>query len=120
MESARIDPSPENLFVKSLLSRPQLGFGIAVLLCGFYVAQCVWFIQSQSLTYDEPVHIAEGLDAWRNQRFEKWNDHPTLARLWCTLPLLSNRNQIEVEPVEAGWQVTHLEPNPSPWRAAPG
>jgi len=98
--------------VKSLVTRSQLGSLVAALLCLIYVAECVCFIQTQSLTYDEPVHIAEGLEAWRNRRFEKWNDHPPLARLWCTLPLLRNRNQIAVEPVEAGWQVTQLEPNP--------
>jgi hypothetical protein len=81
-------------------------------LCFLYLAQCFWFITTQSLTYDEPVHIAQGLDAWRNHRFEKWNDHPSLARLWCTLPLLGRKNVVEVEPLGEGWIATRLEPDP--------
>ena len=60
---------------------------LPVLLLTAYIAQCAWFIRTQSLTYDEPVDIAGGLDAWRNQRFELWNDHTPLARLICTLPI---------------------------------
>ena len=58
----------------------------SALLALLYVAQCAWFIRTQSLTYDEPVHIAEGLNAWRYGRFEQYNDHPPLARLWCYAP----------------------------------
>ena len=69
------------------------------LLALIYVAQCAWFIRTQSLTYDEPVHIAEGLNAWRYGRFEQYNDHPPLARLWCTLPLLDQKWQVEIRAV---------------------
>lgn len=31
-------------------------------LLSLYAIQCVWFIRTQSLTYDEPVHISEGLE----------------------------------------------------------
>jgi hypothetical protein len=61
----------------------------AVLLT-IFVCECVWFMRTQSLTFDEPIHIAEGLDALRNHRFQDWNDHPPLARLWCALPLFAN------------------------------
>ncbi len=61
---------------------------LPALLAFLYVVQCAWFIRTQSLTYDEPVHIAEGLNAWRYGRFEQYNDHPPLARLWFALPLL--------------------------------
>ena len=63
---------------------------LPALLALIYLAQCAWFIRTQSLTYDEPVHIAEGLNAWRYGRFEQYNDHPPLARLWFTLPLLES------------------------------
>ena len=46
------------------------------LLMFLYAVQCGWFIRTQSLTYDEPVHIAEGLNAWRYGQFEQYNDHP--------------------------------------------
>jgi 4-amino-4-deoxy-L-arabinose transferase-like glycosyltransferase len=48
----------------------------------------LWFVGTQSLTYDEPVHIIAGLDAWRAHRFSDWNDQPPLGRLLLTAPLL--------------------------------
>lgn len=84
-----------------------------------YALQCAWFLGTQSLTYDEPVHIAEGLDAWRHGRFEQYNDHPPLARLWCTLPLLDSRFQVDVEPLADSFHIPHIAPDPEAlaWRA---
>ena len=48
----------------------------------------MWFVATQSLTYDEPVHVIAGLDAWRAHRFTRWNDQPPLGRLLLTAPLL--------------------------------
>jgi len=89
------------------------------LLCLIYLAQCAWFLHTQSLTYDEPVHIAEGLDAWRHGRFEQYNDHPPLARLLCTLPLLAQKWQVEVQQLPKGFYVSVLDPSPGAmaWRA---
>jgi len=90
----------------------------AVLLL-VYSLQCAWFIGTQSLTYDEPVHVAEGLDAWRNGRFQQYNDHPPLARLLCTLPLLNPKWQVEVEPLARAFRVHSISPDPVSlaWRA---
>jgi hypothetical protein len=90
-----------------------------VILVILYLAQCAWFIRTQSLTYDEPVHIAEGLDAWRHGRFEQYNDHPPLARLLCTLPIVSEKWQMDVQPLPDGFRVSHFSPNPESmaWRA---
>jgi hypothetical protein len=86
---------------------------IAVGLGLIYLLQCIAFIQTQSFTFDEPVHIAEGLNAWRNHSFTMWNDHPPLARLWSTLPLLNRRWQMDVAPLSnGGWQVARIEPDP--------
>jgi len=52
-----------------------------------YVLQCFWFIRTQSLTVDEPGHIAAGLAMWRHGRFVMLNDQPSLARLIFTAPL---------------------------------
>lgn len=66
------------------------------LVCGLlYAAQCLWFINTQSLVYDEPAHIMTGLDAWRHGEFERWNDQPPLGRLLLTVPLLRGNWQIE-------------------------
>lgn len=67
---------------------------IPTLLCLLFVGQCAWFINTQSLTNDEPLHIIAGLDAWKYHRFERWNDHPPLVFLLSTLPLLLNHADI--------------------------
>jgi len=92
---------------------------IPAILLSIYVVQCAWFIRTQSLTYDEPVHIAEGLNAWRNGRFEEYNDHPPLARLLCTLPLIGHEWQVEVEKLPAGFRSPRILPDPVSlaWRA---
>jgi hypothetical protein len=52
---------------------------------------------TQSLTFDEPAHIAAGLDAWHHQRYEHWNDQPPLARLLLTIPLLPGGDRWHIE-----------------------
>ena len=79
-QTAQPIPSPAPKAVPAA----RLRWLVPALLAFLYAAQCAWFIRTQSLTYDEPVHIAEGLNAWRYGRFEQYNDHPPLARLWCT------------------------------------
>ena len=68
----------------------------AILLLA-YLAQCTWFIQSQSFTFDEPIDIVSGLEQWRTGQYSGglgMNDHPPLARLLCTLPAINSRFQI--------------------------
>lgn len=77
-----------------------------------FTLQCAWFVRTQSLTYDEPVHIAEGLDAWRNGRFQQYNDHPPLARLLFAASMISPEWQINLEPLPAGFRVHHISPDP--------
>jgi len=101
------------------LPAARLRWLLPALFAVLYVAQCAWFIRTQSLTYDEPVHIAEGLDAWRYGRFEQYNDHPPLARLWCTIPLLDQKWQVDIEQLADGFRVTRITPDPVSlaWRA---
>jgi 4-amino-4-deoxy-L-arabinose transferase-like glycosyltransferase len=70
---------------------------IPTLLILLFVGQCVWFINTQSLSNDEPLHMIAGLEAWRYHRFERWNDHPPLVFLLCTLPLLLNHTEIDIQ-----------------------
>ncbi len=70
---------------------------IPALLGLLFVVQCFWFINTQSLSNDEPLHITAGLDAWHLHRFERWNDHPPLVFLLCTLPLLINHAAIDIQ-----------------------
>lgn len=102
--------SPSNsLFSKKILP--------ASLLLIFAI-QSMWFIGTQSLIFDEPLHIAGGLEAWRLQRFEQSTDHPPLARLLCTLPLLNSKWQVEVQGLPE-IRVTSVSPDPVSlaWRA---
>lgn len=76
-------------------------------------------MRTQSLTYDEPVHIAEGLNGWRYGRFEQYNDHPPLARLWLTLPLRNPEWQVDVQKLPDSFHITRITPDPErlAWRA---
>ena len=104
---------------RTQLPRPWSLRLIPIALCLIYLAQCAWFIRTQSLTYDEPTHIAAGLEALRNGRFEIWDDHhPPLARLLFALPLHNPNWQIQISP-EEGFVVKAIAPDAEAlaWRA---
>jgi len=85
-----------------------------------YIAQCAWFVRTQSLTFDEPLHIVSGLEAWRQNRFLRWNDHPPLGRLLFTLPIVGPRFQLNVNQDENfSIEVNSILPSPEAvtWRA---
>src|SRR5258706_11192856 len=90
-----------------------------------FTAQCLWFIGTQSLTYDEPVHIIAGLDAWRYGRFDQWNDQPPLARLLLTAPIqfLSRTNWRldDLGPSGANFWTVSIRPDPTrlAWQTRP-
>ena len=80
--------------ISSERSKP--GFIIPGILLLLFVAQCVWFMKTQSLSNDEPLHIVAGTEAWRLNRFERWNDHPPLVFLLSTLPELLVHGHISI------------------------
>jgi hypothetical protein len=66
-------------------------FLIPFLLFLVYLAQCLWFVSTQSFTVDEPFHIIAGLEAWRHGNL--WaifsqDETPPLARMVLTMPLV--------------------------------
>jgi hypothetical protein len=70
---------------------------IPTVLLAVYLAQCAWFIQSQSFTFDEPINILSGLEQWRTGQFSGglgMNDHPPLSRILCTLPAINSKFQV--------------------------
>jgi hypothetical protein len=75
----------------------QLLFPTLTLL--LYCLQCFWFVRTQSLTFDEPLHIAAGLEEWRDGRFEQVSDHPPLGHLLPTLPI-----------AHGDWTITFYDP----------
>jgi hypothetical protein len=85
---------------------------IPFVLLAVFAMQSFWFIQTQSLTYDEPAHIIAGVDAWRHGRFELWNDQPPLARLWLTLPIRSLDSQFTWRQMPTGYRVESMQPGP--------
>lgn len=76
---------------------------IPIGLAACFVVQSLWFIGTQSFTYDEPAHIIAGLDAWRHLRFERWNDQPPLGRVLLTAPVAAGRSD--------RWQLDDLGPS---------
>jgi hypothetical protein len=115
---------------RSILS----SFFLPTILLLAYVAQCGWFIQSQSFTFDEPIDILSGLEQWRTGQYSGgvgMNDHPPLARLLCTLPAIDSRFQIGDKivpnPDSVAWHKSEYDsfgsilPNPEAlaWRTRP-
>ena len=99
-----------------VVARGRISRLIPIALAFCYAAQCAWFIGTQSFTYDEPVHVIAGLDAWRHGRFELWNDQPPLGRLLITAPLIiagHSRWQIEDRgPSGANFWTVSIRPDP--------
>jgi 4-amino-4-deoxy-L-arabinose transferase-like glycosyltransferase len=85
---------------------------IPFVLLSVFAMQSLWFVQTQSLTYDEPAHIIAGVDAWRHGRFELWNDHPPLGRLWLTLPVARADSQFAWQQLLSGYRIMAMQPGP--------
>jgi 4-amino-4-deoxy-L-arabinose transferase-like glycosyltransferase len=82
-----LEPQTDTLTsARSPVSRVRRFLFPALLLIA-YAGQCIWFIQTQSFTLDEPGHIAAGLAMWKYGRFVIQNDNPPLARKIGTAPL---------------------------------
>jgi 4-amino-4-deoxy-L-arabinose transferase-like glycosyltransferase len=92
---------------------------IPAALCLLFVAQCAWFINTQSLSNDEPLHMIAGLEAWRYHRFERWNDHPPLVFLLCSLPLLLNHTEIDIQTDAKYADAIAPRPEAIAWAARP-
>ena len=105
------DPSlPENPAQES--PRGKRHWWIPALLLLLFAAQSLWFIKTQSLTYDEPAHIVAGVEAWQQGRFEHWNDHPPLGRLWLTIPLIGTHTDFKWSTLNNGFLFTAMTPGP--------
>jgi Dolichyl-phosphate-mannose-protein mannosyltransferase len=102
---------PKLLLARRLNLGPRTA--IPFVLLAAFALQSFWFIRTQSLTYDEPAHIIAGIDAWRHGRFELWNDHPPLGRLWLTLPMAARTDAVfEWQKLPTGFRVMAMQPGP--------
>jgi len=72
----------------------------ALLLLGLAAAQIV-AISRKTLTNDEIVHIPAGYYYWTTADFRFNAEHPPLAKMWATLPLLL-LTRSDVAPPDAG------------------
>lgn len=112
MRGLSANPSTASEFVSQQGPR----WWIPAILLSLFVLQSLWFIRTQSLTYDEPGHIIAGLEAWQHGRFEMWTDHPPLGRFWLMLPLARAHVEITQQPLARGYRVTAMQPGPE-WLA---
>jgi hypothetical protein len=131
MAQATIHPAPDSAPFETKSADPlgdrgaqpgnssRTGWIIPTLLCLLFVGQCAWFINTQSLSNDEPLHMIAGLEAWRYHRFERWNDHPPLVFLLCTLPLLINHTEISIQPDAKYADAITPRPEAIAWAARP-
>ncbi|MBI3451087.1 MAG: hypothetical protein HY049_19510, partial [Acidobacteria bacterium] len=71
-------------------SRRSHALAVAALLALFAVAA---FLSSRedSATFDETAHIAAGYSALDARDFRLNPEHPPLAKVWCAIPLLFDR-----------------------------
>ena len=94
---------------------------IPTILLVLFAAQSLWFIGTQSLTYEEPGNILAGIEAWQHGRFAMWTEHPPLGRFWLTLPLALAKVDIGMQPTPRGYVVTAMQPGPEwlAWRSRP-
>jgi hypothetical protein len=94
---------------------------IPAVLLTLFALQSLWFIGTQSLTYDEPAHIIAGFEAWQQGKFEHWNDHPPLGRLWLTLPIARAEAEFVWQQLPSGFVVTMMKPGPEwiAWHTRP-
>ncbi len=70
---------------------PRCWRAFLALLLALQAARCLYNSWRESQTVDEGIHIASGLTFLRTGRYELDLEHPPLARVWFTLPLLALR-----------------------------
>lgn len=77
-------------------------------------ALAVTSLVGDSITFDEPFHLAAGYAALTQGDYRLSADHPPLARLWCALPLLVMRPAWP-EPDDPGWVAADVVPLARRW-----
>src|ERR1051325_2271453 len=78
--------------VEVMRTRPRTRFLPPATLLLAFVVEGAWFVNTQSMTTDEPGHIAAGIAGWKYGRFTILVDHPPLGRKIITAPLYFSHN----------------------------
>lgn len=90
---------------------------IPLALTTLYVAQCLWFIGTQSMCYDEPGHLGAGLSIWHHGDYTlPPDDHPPLQRVLGSALLAATGT---VASPEAGSHRLDREPERTMWLSRP-
>jgi 4-amino-4-deoxy-L-arabinose transferase-like glycosyltransferase len=82
-------PSPSTLGSTWLTGRRH--WFLIVGLLGIGTALALTSLETDSVTFDETYHLVSGYSFWKTGDFRLTPDHPPLARLWASLPLLTHR-----------------------------
>jgi hypothetical protein len=85
-------------------------------------ARCLYNSWRETQTVDEGIHIASGYTFLKTGLYELDTEHPPLARVWFTLPLLAMRADARLgaeswkqrDMIEHGKQILYRQPK---WRA---
>jgi hypothetical protein len=81
-------------------------------LCACFLLQCGWFVTTQSIAVDEPLHVLAGLQAWRNHQFTLNLENPPLVRLLLSMPVVGYYPQVTKNLPFPG---TDFRPTPEGW-----
>src|SRR6266496_2517915 len=79
------------------LYRTALAFILAV-----FCLQAMLALTRLSATTDEPVHLSAGYSYWKTRDFRMNPEHPPLAKLLATIPLLALHPRFD--PSDQSWQ----------------
>ena len=63
-----------------------------VFLFAVYTGVSLGSAKRESLTYDEIVHVEEGIAAWKKREFKVDTNNPPLVREFAVIPLLIRGN----------------------------
>ncbi len=101
---------------------PRLWRALLAALLVLQGARCLYNSWRETQTVDEGIHIASGYTFLKTGLYELDTEHPPLARVWFTLPLLALRADAKLgeeswkhrDMIEHGKQVLYRQPR---WRA---
>ncbi|MDP9051265.1 MAG: glycosyltransferase family 39 protein [Acidobacteriota bacterium] len=77
---------------------PRWIFVAAIFLFAVLFAELFFSVRQNSQTFDESAHLYAGYSYWKTHDFGINPEHPPLAKMWATLPLLQLRLAVNPPP----------------------
>src|SRR5215470_3273040 len=78
-----------------MMNAPRLLNIAAASLIGIFCIQALATLPHLFVTSDEPIHVAAGYSYWATRDFRMNPEHPPLAKLLATIPLLALRPRFD-------------------------